>query len=119
MKIVPEITPHGIERRMLALADQEWRNSMKFMVTWKCHPGLYNTAVQQFLKTGGKPPKGITTVGRWHVPGSTLGWHLLEGDDLSVLSEHVAEWANVIEIDVHPVVEDAEAAAAASKVFGK
>ena len=50
---------------------------MKFMVKWKCHPGLYKTAVQQFLKTEGKPPKGLKTVGRWHVPGSNLGWHLL------------------------------------------
>lgn len=41
------------------------------------------------------------------------------GDDLAVLAEHVAEWANVIEIDVHPVVEDAQAAEAAAKVFGK
>jgi hypothetical protein len=92
---------------------------MKFMVTWKGRPGLYKTAIQQFLKTGGKPPKGLKTVGRWHVPGSTLGWHLLEGDDLTALAEHVAEWADVIELDVHPVVEDAQAAAAASKVFGK
>ena len=56
---------------------------MKFMVTWKTRPGFYNAAVQQFLKTGGKPPKGLTTVGRWHVPGSILRWHLLEGDDLA------------------------------------
>ena len=92
---------------------------MKFMVTWKCHPGLYKTAVSQFLKTGGNPPKGLKTVGRWHVPGSTLGWHLLEGDNLTILSEHVAEWADVLEIEVHPVVEDAQAAEAASKAFGK
>ena len=92
---------------------------MKFMVTWKCQPGSYKTAVKQFLATGGKPPKGLKTVGRWHAPGSNLGWHLLEGDDLAALSEHVAEWADVIEIDVHPVVEDAQAAEVASKLFGK
>ena len=93
---------------------------MKFMVTWRTRPGLYKTAVQQFLKTGGNPPKGLkTVVGRWHVPGSILGWHLLEGDDPTVVAQHVAEWADVIELEVNPVIEDAAAAAAASKVFGK
>ena len=92
---------------------------MKFMGTWRTHPGLYKTAVQQFLKTGGNPPKGLKTVGRWHVPGSILGWHLLEGDDPTVVAQHVAEWADVIELEVNPVIEDAAAAEAASKVFGK
>ena len=58
-------------------------------------------------------------MGRWHVPGSPLGWHLLEGDDLTALAEHVAEWAYVIELDVYPVVEDDQAAKAAAKGFGK
>lgn len=92
---------------------------MKFMVTWKGRPGLFKTAVEQFLRTGGKPPKRLKTVGRWHVPGSTLGWHLIEGDDLKALAEHVAEWGDLLELDVHPVIEDGAAAEAASRVFGK
>ena len=92
---------------------------MKVMVTWKCRPGTYKTAVEQFLKTGGKPPEGMKTVGRWHVPGSILGWHLLEGDNLTALAQHVAEWADVIDLEVNPVIEDAAAAEAAERVFGK
>lgn len=92
---------------------------MKFMVTWRGKPGSYKTAVQQFLKTGGHPPKGMKTVGRWHVPGSLLGWHLIEGDDLTALAEHVASWGDTLELEVHPVIEDAAAGEAASKVFGK
>jgi Protein of unknown function (DUF3303) len=74
-------------------------------------------AVQKFLKTGGNPPAGLKTVGRWHVPGSILGWHLLEGDDPMVVAQHVAEWADMIELEVNPVIEDAAAAEAASKGF--
>ena len=62
---------------------------------------------------------GLKTVDRWHVPGSALGGHLIEGDDLTALAEHVAEWADLIEVDVHPVIEDAQAAEGASKAFGK
>ena len=58
-------------------------------------------------------------MGRWHVPGSILGWHLLEGDDPTVVAQHVAEWADVIDLEVNPVIEDAAAAEAASRVFGK
>ena len=56
---------------------------MKFMLTWRTRPGMYQAAFQQFLKTGGPPPKGVTQVARYHVPGSVLGWHLLETDDMT------------------------------------
>jgi hypothetical protein len=98
---------------------EQGRDTMKFTVTWRTRPGLYKTAVQQFLKTGRNPPNGLKTVGRWHVPGSILGGHLLEGDDPAVVAQHIAEWADVIELEVNPVIEDAAAADAASKVLGK
>ena len=53
------------------------------------------------------------------MPGSVLGWHLLEGDDMTAIAEHVAEGADVIDLEVRPVIEDAAAAEAASRVFGK
>jgi Protein of unknown function (DUF3303) len=43
---------------------------------------------------------------------------LIEGD-LSAVAQHVAEWADLLECEVHPVMEDAEAATAANKVFSK
>jgi hypothetical protein len=91
---------------------------MKIMIVWKTVPGKYRTAVEEFLRGGGPVPPGAKTIGRWHTPGSTLGWHLVEGD-LTVVAQHVAEWADVLECEVYPVIEDAEAATAASKAFGK
>lgn len=46
---------------------------MKIMVVWRTVPGKYKAAVEQFLSTGGLPPAGAKSLGRWHVPGSTLG----------------------------------------------
>ncbi len=57
---------------------------------------------------GRTPASGAKTAGRWHTPGSTLGWHLIEASDLALVAEHVAEWADVLEIDVYPVIEDTE-----------
>ncbi len=92
---------------------------MKVMIVWRTQPGKYKAAVENFLNTGGPMPAGMKTVGRWHTPGSTLGWHLVEGNDLTALAQHVAEWADLLEIETYPVIEDPEAASAATKVFRK
>jgi hypothetical protein len=92
---------------------------VRFMLTWRTRPGLYKAAFQQFLDTGGPPPAGVKQVARYHVPGSVLGWHVLETDDMTALAEHVNHWGDLIDIELNPVVEDAEAAEAAARVFGK
>lgn len=92
---------------------------MKVMVVWKTVPGKYNTAIEQFLAGGGPIAAGAKSLGRWHVPGSALGWHLIETSDLSLIAQHVAEWSDVLVCDVYPVIDDAEAGAALKKVFGK
>jgi len=50
--------------------------------------------------------------------GFNSRWHLIEASDLALVAQHVAEWADVLEIDVYPVIEDSEAGAAATKAFG-
>jgi hypothetical protein len=92
---------------------------VKFMLTWRTRPGLYKAAFKQFLETGGPPAKGVTQVARYHVPGSVLGWHVLETNDMTALAEHVNNWGDLIDIELHPVVEDVEAGEAAGRVFGK
>jgi hypothetical protein len=91
---------------------------MKYMVKWTVPPALYKAAVKRFLKTGGPTPKGLRTVGRWHAPGSMTGWHLVEGTEAG-LAENSANWADLLELEITPVVEDDVAAAAAAKVWGK
>lgn len=90
---------------------------MKTMVVWRTVPGRYKLAIEEFLKFGGPLPDGVKRLGRWHVPGSVLGWHLMEGDP-AVIAEHVAEWGDYLELEVYPVIEDDAAGAAAKKVFG-
>ena len=92
---------------------------VKFMLTWRTRPGLYKAAFQQFLETGGPPPKGVEQVARYHVPGSVLGWHVLETNDMTALAEHVNNWGDLIDIELNPIVEDTQAAEAAARVFGK
>ena len=53
------------------------------------------------------------------MPGSVLGWHVLETNDMTALAEHVNNWGDLIDIELHAVVEDAQAGEAAGRVFGK
>ncbi|HXJ94037.1 MAG TPA: DUF3303 family protein [Terriglobia bacterium] len=92
---------------------------MKVMIVWRTVPGKYKAAVEEFLKQGAPVPAGAKTLGRWHVPGSVLGWHLVESSDLTTVAQHVATWAEYLEVEVYPVIEDAEAAAGAKSAFGK
>jgi hypothetical protein len=92
---------------------------MKFMITWKIRPGSYKPAVEEFLRAGAPAPRGLESIGRWHAPGSTLGWHLVQGNDATALAQHVAEWANLVDLEVTPVLEDADASAGLSRVYAK
>ena len=91
---------------------------MKFMVAWKIQPGCYKAAVERFLSTGAPNPKSVKTIGRWHAPASSYGWHVVEGKAAGV-AELEAVWGDLLEIQVTPVIEDGEAASTLAKVHGK
>jgi hypothetical protein len=54
---------------------------------------------------------------RSHSPGISVTRPLVEGD-LAAVGHHVAAWADVLECEVYPVVDDAGAADAVKGVFG-
>jgi len=88
---------------------------MKFMVAWKIPTGSYKAAVERFLSTGAPNPPGLKTIGRWHAPGSSCGWHVVEGD-ASAVAELEGVWGDLLETQITPVIEDAEAAGSLAKV---
>lgn len=92
---------------------------MKFMISWKIAPGHHKPAGETFVQAGAPMPKGLDLIGRWHAPGSAYGWALVEGQDLTALAEHAAQWANLLEFQITPVIEDADAAKALARVYTK
>jgi hypothetical protein len=82
---------------------------MKFMVSWKLPQGTYQPAIERFLATGGMPPKGVKMIGRWH-GASTKGVAIAESNDAKAIYAWAATWADMIEIDVTPCLDDGEAA---------
>ena len=81
---------------------------MRFMVTFSIKPESKgrDPAIARFKKTGGKPPKGLTMLGRWTAADFSGGHVLLEGDDASALTEFALMWSDLMDLKVVPVLED-------------
>ncbi len=89
---------------------------MKFMGTWRMPPERQPAAVDRFLENSAAVPEGVALLGRWHAPGSMHGFVLFETDDLTALAAHQAEWSDVVEINLTPVIEDEQAGEAMARM---
>jgi hypothetical protein len=91
---------------------------MKYMITWKLSPSNYKAALERFIKNGAPLPQGMKSLGRWHTAGSTRGFHLVEGSEAAIAEDN-AQWADLLDLQVVPVVEDDVAGAIGAKLLGK
>lgn len=82
---------------------------MKFMAIWSVRPGCWPETAQRFLSGKGQPPAGVKLLGRWHKADLSGGCTLTETDDAAAAYAFAAEWADILDLQIHPVVEDAEA----------
>lgn len=83
---------------------------MKYILTWTVSPTTFQAAVSRFLQTGGAAPAGVELLGRWH-GANGRGFAIAECNDAKALYQFQAQWADVLEMDATPCVEDAEAGA--------
>ncbi|KAI3595288.1 hypothetical protein D8I24_7909 [Cupriavidus necator H850] len=94
---------------------------MKFMMTFHWAPDKEQRAeaIDRFLRTGGLPPEGIQLLGRWTSASLGSGFDLLETDDAAKLTEFAYQWSDLMELEIMPVLEDAELAAVLGRVAKK
>jgi hypothetical protein len=83
---------------------------MRFLTTWKTQPGTFSATIARFMESGGAPPSGVRMLHRWHGMNGT-GIVVSESDDPKAIFQWVAQWADVIELNVTPCVDDADAGA--------
>ena len=81
---------------------------MKCMITYTFKPDTRDEAIARFKKTGGKPPAGVTLLGRWTGVDVSSGFVLLESPNASLLTEFALMWSDVMDLRAVPVVDDAE-----------
>src|ERR1700735_3847294 len=94
-------------------------DAMKFMSTWSLLPGSVKAAAEQFLAGGGLEAEGVTLLGRWHKADCSGGFSLYESSSAAALHLGAAKWADLLEITIVPVIEDAEAGPNLVAVFKK
>lgn len=83
---------------------------MKVAVKWTLPAELSKTAIKRFLDSGAPPPAGVTMIGRWHALDGGHGFIIAESTDPKAIFAWVAEWTDVVDFTVTPVLDDAEAA---------
>jgi len=79
---------------------------MLFAVHWKGRPEVRNTVTERFLKSGGRPPEGVTMIGRWHDIGQISGVAIAEADDPLLMSRWTLDWNDLFEMEVRLVATD-------------
>jgi len=83
---------------------------MKFICNfaWGPDPEKQTEAIRRFRATGGQPPAGARLLGRWTRADFMGGVVLLESDDPKALTEFALMWSDLMELEIVPVVEDAD-----------
>jgi hypothetical protein len=82
---------------------------MKFIIAYSFQPSAHLDTMKRFAETQGPPPAEITMLGRWHSAGGHKGFTLAEAADAKALYAWVLNWADVLSMEVIPVLDDAEA----------
>jgi Protein of unknown function (DUF3303) len=91
---------------------------MKYLVQWHLsEPSAVRSAAERFLKTGGKLPEGVKLVGRWFGTNGK-GCLVVEASDPKQVFEAVTEYAEFMQIEATPAIEDQEAGEVLGKLFG-
>jgi hypothetical protein len=84
---------------------------MTFMITFSLPIDTIEERTSRFLETGGPPPAGVEMVGRWHAVSAARGWVLAKTNDSKALFRWIRSWADLMEFEIEPVLDDQEAAA--------
>ncbi|MDR6859818.1 DUF3303 family protein [Variovorax guangxiensis] len=79
---------------------------MLFIGHWRISPGNRNAAIERFVKTGGVPPQGVKMLGRWHDVAQGKGIMISEAEDASAMARWALDWSDLMEMEVHPVLND-------------
>jgi hypothetical protein len=92
---------------------------MKFMSTYSIIPGTVQELAEKFLAGEAAPTPGVTLLGRWHKADCSGGFSLYETDNAALLHLGAAKWADLLDITIVPVIEDAEAGANLAAIYRK
>jgi Protein of unknown function (DUF3303) len=66
---------------------------------------------RRFHDRGRLAPEGVTYIDSWVAAGLDHCYQLMETDDPRLLEQWIANWSDLVDFEVHPVITSADAAA--------
>ena len=95
---------------------------MKFMLMYKIHPEKRHDALKGFSQMSLEDDmadmgKQIKFIGRWHDLAHSKGVAIFETDDTNALFNWALNWNTVLDVEITPVLDDAETRALGTKRF--
>lgn len=81
------------------------------MIIERFREGDPSPVYRRFRERGRLAPEGLRYVDSWVTSDLTTCYQVMECEDLVLLDEWMANWADIVNFEVHPVVTSAEAAA--------
>ena len=84
---------------------------MRYMVIERYRNGDAVPVYQRFRDQGRRAPDGLTYVESWVDEPMRVCYQLMETDDRALLDAWMANWSDIVDFEVHPVISSPEAAA--------
>ncbi len=88
---------------------------MQYMVIEKFMPGRVKDLYQRFAETGRMLPEGVKYINSWISKDVSICYQLMEADSLEDLNLWIANWDDLADFEVIPIISSDEARA---KVLG-
>jgi hypothetical protein len=65
---------------------------------------------QRFRERGRMAPEGLDYIASWVTPDLTRCYQVMETPDRALLDQWMANWSDLVEFEVHPIITSKEAA---------
>lgn len=85
---------------------------MHYMIIERFRDGDPTPVYRRFRERGRMAPEGLVYVGSWVTPDLTMCYQVMECDERGLLDEWIANWKDLVDFEVFPMLTSAEAAAA-------
>ena len=86
---------------------------MLYMIIERFHPGKVAALYQRFDERGRLMPEGLNYVNSWIDEGVTTCYQVMETADRALLDAWIANWDDLADFEVVPVLTSAQARAKA------
>ncbi|HEY8225639.1 MAG TPA: DUF3303 family protein [Pyrinomonadaceae bacterium] len=83
---------------------------MTYMVIEHFRNGDAVPVYRRFRERGRMAPEGLSYVGSWVTPDLTRCYQIMETHDRALLEQWLANWSDLVEFEIHPVITSKEAA---------